>query len=49
MMKMLSKLGMKGNLLYLMLESEILIPIKILKGKILACHNCCFSTLSHES
>lgn len=39
--EMLSKLGMKGNLSYLILEGEILkihILTKILKGKLSACH-----------
>lgn len=49
--KMFSKLGMKGNLPYLILESKIFkihIPTKMLKGKLSACHNYCYSTSSHE-
>lgn len=50
--EMLSKLGMKGNLPYLILESEIFkihILTTILKGKgrLFACHTICYSTLSH--
>lgn len=39
--EMLSKLGMRENLSYLILESKIFkihIPTKILKGKLSACH-----------
>ena len=39
MMKMVSKLGMKRNHLSVVLKSEIYVPVKLLNGKIFACHH----------
>ena len=39
MMKMISKLGMKGKHLSVVLKSEIHLPVKVLNGKIFACHH----------